>query len=591
MKDYGCTITGGPDDPVVFTNKARCRDCYRCVRVCPVKAIRIENGQAAVDTERCIACGTCVRECPQGAKAVRSDLHLARKLMAGKRLVAASMAPSFAAFFSDWERKRIPSVLRRLGFAHVGETAAGAWHVAKATAMHVRNNPGQALFCSSCPAFVSYVQRYHPDQVKSLVPVVSPMLAHARLIRTLLKEDVAVIFFGPCVAKKAEADTSAGMFRVDCALTFAELREWLKTENFDLADCEESMFDETPGGEARLFPLEGGSLRTAGIVCDMAEAASVTISGAAEIAALMKDPLPLLARIVEPLFCLNGCIQGPAGGETPGAITARAEVLEYAKIKGPAPELQAGVDLSARFERIPPKTIEYTENNIKDVLAKIGKFTKEDELNCGACGYNSCREKAAAVLQGLAEPQMCVPFMRIQAERRSDRIMETSPNGIILLDTHLNIMAINPSMKRIFTCSDALIGQHISRLLDPHPFEVALAKPDSIIDGTVRDERYKLVYRNLVYMLPGGEQIAGIFVNLTDGARSREALARLQSETVFQAQELLEHQIGMAQTLTRLLGESTAQGEILVKKLVELADTPEKQARCEKGFNPWPTGT
>ena len=223
--------------PVVFTNKARCRDCYRCVRVCPVKAIRMHEGQANVVRQLCISCGTCVRECPQGAKSYRRDLDRARELLASGGRVAASVAPSFVAVFPPSQQRRLPSALRRLGFSYVGETAIGAYHVAAATAQLVQQRPEQTYIGTACPALVRFVEQYRPQRIGNLVPLVSPMLAHARHIRRLLAGggEVRVVFIGPCVAKKAEADQPENEGIVDCVLTFDELAEWFAQEKIALA--------------------------------------------------------------------------------------------------------------------------------------------------------------------------------------------------------------------------------------------------------------------------------------------------------------------------------------------------------------------
>ena len=244
---------------VVFTNKARCRDCYRCVRVCPVKAIRVEGDQAQVDEDRCIACGTCVRECPQKAKAYRQETPRAEGLLAGEGRVACSVAPSAAAVYGATAMKRLPSALRRLGFVVVSETAIGAELVAGATADHVKRRPESSHLCSSCPAVVRYIERYRPASVPDLVPVVSPMLAHAAHLREAYGYDLDVVFIGPCVAKKAEAGRSSGIHRVNAALTFSELDEWLTRAGVELASCEESDFDQPCHTDARLFPIEGGA--------------------------------------------------------------------------------------------------------------------------------------------------------------------------------------------------------------------------------------------------------------------------------------------------------------------------------------------
>ncbi len=235
---------------IVFTNKAQCRDCYRCVRACPVKAIRMQGGQASVDVDRCVACGTCIRECPQQAKTYRRDLTAARALLAGEAPVAVSIAPSFAGLMEDWKRRRLPSALRRLGFVRAAETAIGAWHVARQTARRLAEEPDRPHIATACPAVVNYVERYHPDAAKWLTPIVSPMVAHARLLRKSLADGVKVVFVGPCVAKKDEADRDAMLGEVDAVLTFEELFEWLDDEGIDLATCEDSPFDEAVPGDA-----------------------------------------------------------------------------------------------------------------------------------------------------------------------------------------------------------------------------------------------------------------------------------------------------------------------------------------------------
>ena len=586
--------------PVVFTNKARCRDCYRCVRVCPVKAIRMHEGQANVVSQRCISCGTCVRECPQQAKSYRHDLGRARELFGPGVRVAASVAPSLAAVFPAWQRRRLPSALRQLGFAYVGETAIGAYHVAAATAQVVEKRPGQTHVCTACPAVVRFVECYRPAQTGSLVPVVSPMLAHARHIRQQWADDadVRVIFIGPCVAKKAEADRPENEGMVDCALTFVELAEWFQLEQIDLAACEETDFDEIPGGAARLFPLEGGSVRTSGWTADLLAETVVTASGFEEICTVLDSIVPGGApQVIEPLFCRQGCINGPAMPGDRNLFLRRGDVLHYAVTpagnslairnalrgipnKGDEGNAAEGVpdsirrsSLAARFiaESI-DSDLEVNEEQIRKVLAMTGKAKTEDQLNCGACGYPSCRDKAVAVLRGMAEPEMCIPHMKRLAEQRVDRIIETSPNGIVVLDEHLKILHMNPAFQKFFMCSEALCGQPIACLLDPEPFVRLASGQEKQIEMTTEHKKYGLVCHEILYPLREENQYVGILVNVTNHRASQQKLDHLRSQTVIQARELLDHQIAMAQRLAQFLGESTARGEDLVEKLMMLAD-------------------
>ncbi len=555
-------MTSQPTNPttllpqVVYTDSAHCRDCYRCVRTCPVKAIRMEDAQASVVDEYCLACGTCIRQCPQHAKRYRNDILRAEMLLKSGKPVAVSVAPSLASTLSEWQRRALPSVLRSLGFARVAETAVGAYHVAKETLRYVQEHPGRTHLCSACPAVVSLIEQYHPEWADALVPVVSPMIAHARMLREELGQDCGVVFIGPCVAKKKEAQRAELAGAVDVVLTFEELLEWMKQRELTFEACEESTFDELPAGEARSFPVEGGLLLTAGLSTDMLSADVLAISGYEEIIDLLQS-LPKQGRslLVEPLFCRQGCINGPALAGGNELFTRRGELLEYS-CTAPRDDQPVEVDpkqLAAEYKPVAQRHDAFTEDAIRAVLAKTGKTTPADELNCGCCGYDTCREKAIAVLKGLAVPEMCVPYMRRMAEQRTDRIIETSPNGIIILDEHGCVLQMNPAFTRMFVCSEAMIGKPISTLMDPDMFEKA-AGHDGVFEAVVRHDTYNLIAHQVVYRLAEEKQCVGIFVNITSMKNNQRALDDLRQQTVTQAKQLLEQQEEMAQQIAEYLG-------------------------------------
>ena len=566
---------------VVFTNKARCRDCYRCVRVCPVKAIRMKEGQAFVVDDLCINCGTCIRECPQGAKTFRQDLARARQLMAEKTgPIAASVAPAFAAVFSEWERLRLPSALRKLGFTFVSETAVGAFEVARRTAELATRHQDESRIMTACPAVVRYVEMYRPHLVDRLLPVVSPMIAHARHLKTRLGATAQVIFIGPCVAKKHEAARPELAGAVDCVLTFPELRDWLAAAGIELSRCEESNFDEQPAGGARLFPLAGGAAHTGGLETDVLSPRVITVTGAGELGDVLDTIHDRAAGpcLLEPLFCHQGCINGPAlVGESAPVFTRRQQLSAYAgshPANGPRPNLP-DAQLATVFTESPRWAQEVPESEIRRVLSLTGKTSPEEELNCGACGYGSCRDKAIAVVRGMAEVEMCIPYMRRLAEQRRDRIIETSPNGIIIVDEHLMILNMNPAFRKFFMCSDAVCGKPVSYLMDPEPFEQVSAGRASKLETVVEHSKYGLTCHQIIYSLPEDRQVVGIFVNITNSRDSQQKLDAMRAQTVRQAQDLLNHQITMAQTMAKFLGESTAHGEKLVENLRRIAkDTP-----------------
>ena len=561
--------------PVIYTNKAACRDCYRCVRACPVNAISVIDGQAQVIASRCIACGTCVNECPQGAKSYRSDLEKLDEMVKSAEKIAFSIAPSFAALYSPWEQKRLPSALRALGAVYVGETAIGAYESAQATAEVVAKNPEKQHICSACPAVVTFIEKYYPALTHVITPVVSPMIAHARMMKKSLGAEVNVVFVGPCTAKKDEASRPEHQGIVDAVLTFDELQQLLIAHKIELRNCEESDFNAHPQGHARYYPVEGGLLKTAGlgVSCDSDQV--VAVSGEKNVRhameTLMHTKKPM---VVEPMFCSGGCVHGPVGLKN-NSFLNRGAVIEYAK-KNPGIEVdeaEPGVSFHQQFNhkagiRVP----EYTEDQIVEVLAKTGKESVENQLNCGACGYDSCREKAIAVLEGIAELEMCIPYMRRLAEQKSDLILETDPNGIVILDDKLQIVAMNPAFRKMFFCTDALLDKKISYLIDPDPFEKLLLNPTEVVKKTVTYKSYSLMCHQMHYHIKESNQLVGIFVDITDTFMTREKLKEVKRDTLLQARELIDHQVDMAQEIARFLGESSAQGEMLMKKLMSAID-------------------
>lgn len=575
---------GQSRNQVVFTNRARCRDCYRCIRVCPVEAIGIRDGQAFVDERRCISCGTCIRECPQGAKSYRKDLAEVMELVRDGR-VAVSVAPSFACLFEPWQIRRIPSALRSLGFAYVAETASGADWVARQTADYVRQHPAQLSIATACPAVVQYVVRYRPEVRKHLVPVVSPMIAHARAIKDKLGPEIKVVFIGPCVAKKAEAQADADR-SVDAVLTFDELKEWFQLAQVNLADFEESAFDEHPAKTARLFPLEGGSLKTAALPTDSCQTQTVMVSGFEPIGDVLDSAVTMRGGcLVEPLFCAQGCINGPVIGCDKPLLERKRDILRYLEDSDDGAQDSPPVVLTQTFDGDSLGDEAITEEQIRHVLEKTGKQNPDDQLNCGACGYPTCRRQAVAVLRRMAEPEMCVSYVRRVAERRTDRIIETSPNGIVTLDEHLTILHVNSSFKRLFMCTDSVCGKPVSYLMDPEPFQKVASGRQDLYEATIHHDKYSLFCHEIIYALRPEGQVVGIFVNLTRAVKNKRKYDQLQAQTLQQARNLLRCQLEMAGKIAEYLGQSTAESEKLLVNLMQIAqDNPAQDKQEPAGW-------
>jgi uncharacterized Fe-S cluster-containing protein len=489
--------------------------------------------------------------------------------------------------------------LRKLGFEYVGETAIGAWFVAQETAKYARKIDGPCV-ATACPAVVNYVERYAKQYLPLLVPVVSPMIAHARHIHES-RPKAKVVFIGPCVAKKAEAERNEYAGEVEYAITFEELAEWMKQENITLEGCEESDFDEHPGEAAKLFPLEGGCLRTASLSTDMMSGEVLTVSGFEELKQSLADvSKERRAVLIEPMFCEHGCINGPAMPEGRGLFSRRGDVLAYAN------EDDIVVARVDHQEQMPKKMATHfskediacdadiSEEQIRRVLEQTGKSNPKDQLNCGACGYRTCREKAIAVIRGLAEPEMCIPYMKRLAEQRADRIIDTTPNGIVILDEQLTILHMNPAFRKFFVCSNAVLGRHISYLMDPGPFDAVISGQQDRVESVVKHDKYNIVCHQIFYALRDEKQYVGIFVNITHSRASQEKLEQIRADTLMQAQELHQHQIEMAQKIAAFLGESMGRGEQLVENLMKLAnsdDKPNGGNSSKGGLWPWDTRT
>ncbi len=556
----------------VYTVTANCQDCYRCVRVCPVKAISVRDGQAYIEDDLCIKCGTCVRECPQHAKTIRSSLYAVKELLSSGRKVAASVAPSFAAVFDGWRATRLPSALRRLGFDYVSETAEGALLVAEETIKHA----DEGSICTACPAVVNFIEKYRPEYIDMLIPVVSPMVAHGRLLKKRLGEDTAVVFIGPCAAKKLEATRLENADAIDAVLTFSELSSWLEEENVDLSTCSESGFESFGNlKNARLFPLQGGLLKTGAVDSDGTSPDVVHLSGAANVMSLLDiPPSKWNFRVVEPLFCEGGCINGPGISTDKNVFLRKQDVITYtekASAEQP-PDIDRTVKTETGFtdDRASLLTEEVDEYKINAVLEAQGKLDPELQLNCGACGYESCRDNAIAVVRGMAEPEMCIPYMRRLAQQRTDRIIETSPNGVVILDGELSIIHMNPAFKKMFMCNNSILGRRISYLVDADGYEKMASGATDQYEA-IRS-KYGKKYHEQLYTLPAEKQFVGLYTDVTKIKFDDAQLDLIKKQTMEQARELLDHQIKFSQEMAHYLGKSTARSEELVTHLMDLYD-------------------
>lgn len=401
---------------VVTTIVGRCKRCYSCVRNCPAKAIKIEEGQAMVMEERCIACGTCVKACSQNAKQIESGIEKVYEFLSsnGKHTVAA-LAPSFVAAFNDIKPGKLITALKRLGFSHVMEVAYGAKLIVRQEYTRlITEQKTRAIITTPCPALVSYIEKYATPLLPYLAPVVSPLIALGRYIKKYLDPEAKVVFIGPCIAKKEEIKDPCVAGAVEAAITYKELKQIFSEKSIEPARLEESEFDAPHPKIARSFPISGGLLRTASKYVDILDNDVIVTEGKDRTLKLLDELMEgkLESRFLDLLFC-EGCIDGPVMDNDLELFTRKEIVAKYVRenYKEDDEEEIPHLDLSREYRSLDIKLSVPTEEQIKEVLKAINKTKPEDELNCGSCGYSSCREKAIAVCQGLAENEMCLPYL------------------------------------------------------------------------------------------------------------------------------------------------------------------------------------
>ena len=549
--------------------KSNCKNCYKCIRHCPVKAIRFSGNQAHIIGNECILCGHCFVVCPQNAKEIVDGREKVRVLLQSGSPVIVSLAPSFIANYEDIGINSMRQALKQLGFYDVEETAVGATMVKKEYERMLREEERDIIITSCCHSVNLLIQKQFPQCLEYLADVMSPMQAHCADIKRRIP-NAKTVFIGPCVAKKDEAEYYEGI--VDAVLTFEELTNWLKDENIELA----KEIDDTNESRARFFPTTGGVLKT--MTEKLPDYTYLAIDGVENCIAALKDieSGKIHKCFIEMSSCVGSCIGGPVMEK----YHSTSPIKDYVTINNYAGERDFNVDeassmnLKKHFTAIERKLQTPTENEIMAVLRQMGKFKAADELNCGSCGYNTCREKAVAIIQGKAEISMCLPFLKDKAESFSDTIVENTPNGLIVLNENLEVQQINNAARKIMNIREAsdVLGESVIRILDPTPF---VQVRDSGIK--VRDQRtylaeYKKYIEQTVVYDSESRMLIGIMRDITAEESDREKKARLNKHTVEVADTVVEKQMRIVQEIASLLGETAAETKIALTKLKESID-------------------
>ncbi len=547
--------------------KSNCKNCYKCIRHCPVKSIRFSANQAHIVDSECILCGHCFVVCPQNAKEITDETEKAKVLIMSGAPVYVSVAPSFIANYNGADIEALDRAVKRLGFAGAAETAIGAEIVKKEYDRMLEEGTRDILISSCCHSANLLIQKYFPKALPYLADVVSPMQAHAMQIK---KEhpDAKVVFVGPCVAKKDEAAAYPGI--VDAVLTFEELSAWLNAEQIQIELSETSRKE----GKARWFPTTGGILKS--MDCNAAGYSYIAVDGAENCIAALRDIEKgnIHKCFIEMSVCPGSCIGGPVMEKY-----HRTPVRDYIRVSDYAgtADFEVGAPADAIRKALPALTLnetEPTETEITEILRQMGKTKPEDELNCGTCGYDTCRLKAAAIFHGKADHSMCLPFLKEKAESFSDNIINNTPNGIIVLNENFEVQQINRSALNLMNLRSAadVLGEPVIRILDPKDFMEVRRTGTGIRDKkTYLADYRKYVEESIVY-----DREFHIFLcimrDITDRETEREQKESLRNTMVETADNVVEKQMRIVQEIASLLGETAAETKIALTKLKESLD-------------------
>lgn len=550
--------------------KANCKNCYKCVRNCAVKAIEVSNHQAKIIEKDCILCGTCSIVCPQNAKEVRNDLNLVKEVLSEGKPVLCSLAPSFRAYYPDATITVMEKALKLLGFTGVSETAQGAVSVKTEYERLVKDNPDGIVISSSCPTINTYIRKYKPDLLRYLAPVLTPMQAHAKQLKCEFP-DSKVVFIGPCISKKGECEETESY--TDIALTFEELNEWFAHESIDLSDmikCEKD--NDKSKYLSRFFPISGGILKTMdqkeGIQYLSMDGIEHCIDALHEI-----ENGHLHGCFIEMSACVGSCIGGPSFRKREASmLSSIAQVTSYAKQEsGEVKDFtyMSTVLIDKQYIAEPVAKAMPSEAKILSILKKMGKSSKEDELNCGMCGYASCREKAIAVYFNKAETSMCLPFMKERAESFSDQIINVTPNAILTVDLDLHVLQMNDSAKKLFHIVEAgdIIGAPVSRILDEFDFVNMIVNETKTYKKRSFLTEYNVYLDQMFFYDKANSIIICIMKDITAEKKQKNQVMKARLRASDMADDIMEKQLRIVHEIASLLGETAADTKVAVSKL------------------------
>lgn len=561
---------------IIDFKATKCKHCYKCVRNCEVKAIMIKDGRAEIMSDKCILCGKCLQMCPQDAKTLVSDLDVVKSFLKEGIPTVVSIAPSYMGLLKFKTIGQVQAALKKLGFADVRETSEGAVLVTEEYARMLQEGRMDNIITTCCPSANDLIEIYYPQLIPYMAPVVSPMIAHGKLLKKEYGTDTKVVFLGPCIAKKKESRDPRHDGCIDAVINFNDMNRWLAEEDIVIEDCEDMPFEKMDPKVNRLYPITNGVvnsvLATEGRADSYRKFYVHGIKNCIDLCESMSRG-EISGCFIEINMCSGGCIKGPTvEDETISRFKVKLDMEETIP-KNPVDsrtvaEMEEGLTLKKIYMDHSPKDPMPSEQQIQDILKEIGKTRPEDELNCGACGYPTCREKAIAVFQKKAELNMCIPFMHEKAESLANLVMETSPNVVLIVDKDMKIMEYSAVGEKYFgkNRTEAL-SMYLYEFIDPVDFQWVYDTHQNIHGKKVTYPEYKLsTLQNIVY-IEKQDVVLATFIDITKEEEQIQQEYEKKLETIDLAQKVIHKQMMVAQEIAGLLGETTADTKTTLTQL------------------------
>lgn len=554
----------------------KCKHCYKCVRNCEVKAIMIKNGRAEIMSDKCILCGKCLQICPQSAKTLVSDLDQVKGFIEKGIPTVVSMAPAYMGLLKYKTIGQVQAALKKLGFADVRETAEGAVLVTEEYARLLQEEKMENIITTCCPSVNDLIEIYYPSLVPYLAPVVSPMIAHGKLLKKEYGQNVKVVFLGPCIAKKKESRDPRHDTYIDAVINFNDINRWLQEEDIVIEDCEDIPFVKADPKVNRLYPITNGVVNSVLATEERADSyRKFYVHGIKNCMDLCESMSrgEISGCFIEMNMCSGGCIKGPTvEDEAISRFKVKLDMEETIEKKPVEPQIVAKMEEGLNLRKIyvdhSPKDPMPTQQQIDEILKETGKVRPEDELNCGACGYATCREKAIAVFQKKAELNMCIPFMHEKAESLSNLVMETSPNVVLIVDKDMKIREYSAVGEKYFgkNRTEAL-SMYLYEFIDPVDFQWVYDTHQNIHGKKVNYPEYKLAtLQNIVY-IEQEDSVLATFIDVTKEEEQIQQEYERKLETIDLAQRVIHKQMMVAQEIAGLLGETTADTKTTLTQL------------------------